>query len=175
MIDKTLDRWIDSTNGDYIMKVIREDYLKDSTVTICIIGNHSSENEEYDQDGLMKNYFIIRELQASLFDGEGNTRNGILVVVIHEMYDKIYRGSYVCPNCGREHNYVNTNDDAVIKEFSMNYYIKPHEGCGWSEDEKYCILVKWDDFISDPETYINMDFEKRSAPIAKKITVRASR
>lgn len=175
VIDKTLDRWIDSSNGDYIMKVIREDYLKDSTVTICLIGNHSSENEGYDSNWLLKNYFIIRELQASLFDGEGNTRNGILGVVIPEMYDKIYRGSYVCPTCGKEHNYVNINDDTVIKEFSVNYYIKPHEGCGWSEDERYCVLVKWDDFVNDPEKYINMAFDKRTAPIAKKITVRANR
>ena len=34
IIDKTLDRVIDSQNGDYIMQVIRDDYLKDSTVTI---------------------------------------------------------------------------------------------------------------------------------------------
>lgn len=78
IIDKTLDRVIESENGDYIMQVIRNDYLKDSTVTICLIGVHSSEKEGYDYFGRPKNYFIIRELQASLYNGKNNTRNGIL-------------------------------------------------------------------------------------------------
>ena len=39
------------------MSVIRRDYLKDSTVTIFLIGEHSSENEGYDYLG-PKNYFI---------------------------------------------------------------------------------------------------------------------
>lgn len=42
IIDKTLDRVINSSDADYIMQTIREDYLKDSTVTICLIGTHSS-------------------------------------------------------------------------------------------------------------------------------------
>ena len=57
IIDKTLDRVIDSNDGDYIMSVIRRDYLKDSTVTIFLIGEHSSENEGFDYLG-PKNYFI---------------------------------------------------------------------------------------------------------------------
>ena len=34
VINKSLDRTINSDNGDYVMQVIRDDYLKDSTVTI---------------------------------------------------------------------------------------------------------------------------------------------
>lgn len=75
IINKGLDRVIDSYDGDYIMKTIRQDYLKDSTVTVFLIGTHSSENEGFDYMGRRKNYFIERELQASLFNGEGNTRN----------------------------------------------------------------------------------------------------
>lgn len=45
VIDKSLDRIIDSEDGDYIMETIRNDYLSDSTVTIFLIGQHSSENE----------------------------------------------------------------------------------------------------------------------------------
>ena len=39
MIDKSLNEPIDSQNEDYIMRRIREDYLKDSTVTIHLIGS----------------------------------------------------------------------------------------------------------------------------------------
>ena len=44
-VNKSLDRTIDSYDGDYVMKVIRQDYLCDSTVTLFLIGTHSSENE----------------------------------------------------------------------------------------------------------------------------------
>ena len=37
IINKGLDRVIDSYDGDYIMKTIRQDYLKDSTVTVFLI------------------------------------------------------------------------------------------------------------------------------------------
>lgn len=175
IIDKTLDRVIDSQNGDYIMQVIRDDYLKDSTVTICLIGAHSSENEGYDYLGRPKNYFIIRELQASLYNGKNNTRNGILGVVTPEMYDSIYKGSYSCSECGGNHNWVKMDDDTVIREFSQNYYIEPHDGCAWNEEQRYCVLVKWDDFVKNPEKYVNQAYDKRTASIASKIIVRAKR
>lgn len=175
IIDKTLDREIQSEDGDYIMQVIREDYLKDSTVTICLIGMHSSENEGYDYYGRHKNYFIIRELQASLYNGKNNTRNGVLGVVIPEMYDSIYKGTYSCSACGCSHNHVGVDDNTVIREFSQNYYIEPHEGCSWTEEQRYCILVKWEDFIKEPEKYVNQAYSKRTDSIAKKITVRAKR
>lgn len=174
VINKSLDRRIKSDDGDYVMQVIRNDYLKDSTVTLFLIGEHSSENEGDDWQG-DKNYFIKKELQSSLYNGIGNTRNGILGVVLPEMYDKIYQGTYTCNICGNEHNSVQINDSTVIKEFSENYYVKPHDGCGWSEEERYCVLAKWDDFIEDPEYYINCAFDKRGTDIAKKVRVNISR
>jgi len=172
LINKGLDRVINSDDGDYIMKAIRQEYLTDSTVTIFLIGTHSSENEGLDYMGRRKNYFIERELQASLYDGIGNTRNGILGVVLPEMYEKIYKGTYECSSCGGTHNYVSIGDSTVIREFSANYYIKPHSRCAWSEDERYCVLVKWDDFVTSPESYVNAAFDKRTSEIASKVKVR---
>lgn len=171
-INKALDRWIDSEDGDYIMQVIRQDYLCDSTVTLFLIGEHSSENEGYDRTGYDKNYFIKRELAASLYNGTSNTRNGILGIVLPSMYEKIYKGSYICPTCGRSHNYVSINDSTAIREFSKNYYIEPRPGCAWSENDRYCVLVKWDDFISNPEPSIELAFSKRFSEIANKIVIR---
>lgn len=171
VIDKSLDRVIQSENGIYIMQAIRDEYLKDSTVTISLIGCHSSENEGYDYLGRDKNYFIKRELQASLYNGESNTRNGIVGVVIPEMYNFIFKGTYSCSTCGQTHNWVTVDDSVVVREFSVNYYIEPHDGCSWSENERYCILVKWDDFMDDPEKYINMAYEKRFSDISKKIKI----
>lgn len=166
MIDKSLNEPIDSEDKDYIMRKIREDYLSDSTVTIFLIGNKSAENSWFEDQ-----IYIKRELQASLYNGEDNTRNGILGVVLPEMTNKIYKGSYECAECGETHNYVNINDDTTITEFNYNYYIPKDEGCGWKEEDRYCVLVKWVDFKQNPDQYIDKAFEKRTAPIAEKVKV----
>lgn len=171
-INKALDRTIESDDGDYIMKVIREDYLKDSTVTLFLIGEHSSEGEGKDIWGNYINYFIMRELQASLYNGKGNTRNGVVGIVLPNMYDRVYKGSYTCFTCGKTHNTVAVNDTTAIREFSYNYYTEPHDKCAWSEDDRYCILVKWDDFIKNPEKYIDSAFDKRFSEISKKLRIR---
>ena len=171
VIDKSLDRVIDSEDADYIMRVIRDDYLKDSTVTIFIIGSHSSENEGNDWLGRPHNYFIQHELQASLYNGKNNTRNGILGVVLPSMTDSIYKGSYKCEKCGNNHNHVKIDDDTVIREFSYNYYTEPHEGCAWNKEERYCVLVKWEDFCNDPEKYVQEAFDKRTSSAADKVRV----
>lgn len=165
-IDKSLNEPINSDDPDYIMRKIRKDYLSDSTVTIFLIGTKSRETL-----GKEEQQYIKRELQASLYNGEGNKRSGILGVVLPSMYASIYKGQGVCNTCKGIHTWVNINDNTVIKEFSANYYIEPHDGCAWSEDERYCELVKWDDFISSPETYIEKAFAKRSTAIAEKVKV----
>ena len=165
-IDKSLNEAIDSEDPDYIMRKIREDYLSDSTVTIFLIGKYSKETLGWDEQ-----QYIKRELQASLYNGGNNSRSGILGVVLPSMYDSIYKGSYTCSTCGKSHNWVTIGDSTVIKEFSANYYTEPHNGCSWSEDERYCVLVKWDDFVKSPDTYIDKAFNKRDADIAKKVKV----
>lgn len=166
MIDKSLNTPINSTDEDYIMRKIREDYLSDSTVTIHLIGEYSAENSLYENQA-----YIKRELQASLYNGENNTKNGILGIVLPNMYDKIFKGSEVCSVCGKSHNIVCINDSTVVKEFSYNYYI-PKDGCSWSEEDRFCVLVKWNDFVKNPELYINKAFDKRSSPISAKTKVR---
>lgn len=166
MIDKSLNEAIESDDEDYIMRKIREDYLSDSTVTIHLIGTKSAENLGYEEQK-----FIKRELQASLYNGKGNTRNGILGVVLPEMYDTIYKGLYTCSICDGNHNWVGINDGTTIKEFSVNYYISDNNKCSWTEDERYCVLVKWEDFCKDPETFIEKAFDKRTKEISNKVTV----
>ena len=125
MIDKSLNEPIQSEDEDYIMRKIREDYLSDSTVTICLIGTQSAENSpNVDQT------YIKRELQASLYNGKNNTRNGILGVVLPNMESKIYQGSYTCAICGEAHSIVKINCDTTIYEFCYNYYLpKPSDKC----------------------------------------------
>lgn len=166
MIDKSLNNAIDSENPDYVMRKIREDYLSDSTVTIFLIGTHSAEVL-----GREEQQYIKRELQASLYNGEGNSRNAILGVVLPEMYSAIYKGTYLCSTCHKNHNWVAINDDTVIKEFSRNYYLNNHGNCGYSEDDRYCVLVKWDDFKINPNQYIDEAYKKRGQEIANDVVV----
>jgi len=167
MIDKSLSEPINSDDEDYIMCKIREDYLSDSTVTIFLIGLRSNENLGWNEQ-----CYIKRELQASLYNGIKNTRNGILGIVLPSMINNIYAGSYVCNKCGTTHSLVYINDATVIREFSKNYYLEnPSGNCCWIEDDRYCILVKWEDFEKDPQFYINQAFNKRESDIAKKVTV----
>ena len=169
MIDKSLDEPIDSEDEDYILSKIRKDYLSDSTVTIHLIGLYGAENK-----GWGKQRFIKRELQASLYNRDGNTRSGILGIVLPSMYGTIYIGSYDCLSCNPSHkiNTVLINDSTTVKEFSYNYYLDKGNKCCYFEEDRYCVLVKWDDFCADPEPYINKAFDKRTELIAKKVKVR---
>ncbi len=118
--------------------------------------------------------YIKRELQASLSNTSAGTRNGILGVVLPEMYDNIYTGTYTCSECGSSHNGVKINDDTTVSEFNYNYYLPLEQGkCAWTEEDRYCALVKWEDFIKSPNEYIDKAFEKRNNEnLTKKIKVR---
>lgn len=165
MVDKSLDIPIDSQDEDYIMQKIRSDYLSDSTVTIHLIGARSAE-----QFGQNEQRFIKRELQASLYDGPNNSRNGILGIVLPSMYGQIYLRDGACQNCGSAISILNISDSTTIREFHTNYFIPGK--CHWTEADRYCVLVKWDEFVKNPDIYIELAFNKRNDPIAKKVKVR---
>jgi len=165
-VDKSLNEPINSSDPDYILRKIRADYLYDSTVTLFLIGEFSAEDR-----GSTEQYFIKKELQASLYNSTLSLKSGILGVVLPSMYDRVYGGSYSCTNCGGSHNLVSVNNSTTVREFNYNYYI-PNGKCSHSEEDRYCVLVKWADFIVDPNAWIDRAFEKRAAPIASKTRVR---
>lgn len=88
------------------------------------------------------------------------------------MYDNVFKGRYHCSICGNFHNWVAIDDNTVIKEFSRNYYLNSHGKCSYSEEDRYCVLVKWSDFAQNPNGYIEQAFNKRSQPIANEVIVR---
>lgn len=165
MIDKSLDVAIQSTDEDYILRRIREEYLAASTVTIHLIGLYGAETR-----GAHEQRFIKRELQASLYDSQVNPRNGILGIVLPDRMGTVYRDPYSCSTCGEQHNYVGMNDSTTIREFWHNYYV-PNEKCSHTEDERYCVLASWTDFTARPTHFIDRAFAKRSEPISSKVRV----
>lgn len=166
IIDKSLDAPIDSDVEDYVMQQIRANYLSDSTVTLHLIGAHSGEHF-----GEEEQKFIKGELRASLYDREDYPRSGILGIVLPSAYGNVYKGTQTCGPCGNTVGLVAVDDSTTIAEFSHNYYI-PNGKCHHGEDERYCVLVKWDDFRLDPNRYIELAFAKREHSIANKVRVR---
>ena len=170
---KALDRWIDSDDIDYVMQVIREEFMEGTSVTLFLIGSHSSEKEGYDEHG-DKNAFIKRELQATFYDRKGNgktkgfPRSGCLGIVLPEMEQKIYGGKAYCEKCKTTHDIVRINDDTVIKEFSANYYLNPNNSvCGnaYREEDRFCVLVRYSAFMENPDKYIDMAYNKLTQDI----------
>ena len=89
------------------------------------------------------------------------------------MEKKVYGGSYRCEHCHETISIVNINDKTVIREFSMNYYLKS-DSCGhYSEDGRFCVLCRYDEFMNDPEKFINRAYDKLKEPIAKHVKYRS--
>lgn len=168
ILGKALDKWIDSDDIEYVMQVIRKEYMQNTSVTLFLIGKHSSENEGIDAKG-DKNAFIKRELQATLFDGKEFRRSGLLGIVLPEMEKEIYRGTYQCDKCKKTHSLIAITDDTVVKEFSANYYLVKDLGCSYSDKGRFCVLVRYSDFINNPDDFINMAHKKLSEPICKEV------
>lgn len=166
IVDNSLNSPINSDDEDYIMRVIRRDYLSDSTITIFLIGLKSSERE-----GWHEQRYIKRELQASLYNSEDNPRNGILGIVLPSMYDAIFKGLQACSSCGGNHDVVAINSNAVIDEFGKNYYLKKSHDCYYAEEDRYCVLARWNEFMANPNYYIEKAFNKRNQPIADDVIV----
>ncbi|TAI26338.1 hypothetical protein ES071_15400 [Bacillus velezensis] len=143
-----------------IMRKIREDFLKDSTVTLVLIGIETFERP-----------FINSELQASLW---GDHPNGLLAVVTDAVYDLIFR-SVTCSN-----NQCNCGEALRQQTSLYSYYLpelvyKNHVLYGadhYTDNDVYCTLTNFSTFIKSPESYIDHAFDKRSKglTIAKRLS-----
>lgn len=175
MIDKSLNEPINSDDPDYIMYQIRKNYLYDSTVTIALIGKKSAENLH---PRLEDQYYIKKEIQASLYSSQSTFKSGLLAVILPDMYESVYP----TPNTttsqfdGSTVNVTSINDNTVIKEISANYYLESplHESERdyWRDDERYVVAVKWSDFEKNPDKYIDKAFDKRSEKVSEYTKVR---
>ena len=70
-IDKSVDTWDidDSLPDERIREIIRDEYLRDSTVTIVLVGEETKRRKHVDW-----------EIYSSMFNGKVNKKSGILVV-----------------------------------------------------------------------------------------------
>ena len=73
----------DSLPTERIREVIRDDYLKDSTVTIIMVGTETSGRKHVDW-----------ETYSSMFDGSVNKKSGILVVQLPSTNPKYFTAAH---------------------------------------------------------------------------------
>lgn len=162
-IDKSVsDGDISTTiSEESIMRKIREDYLSDSTVTVVLIGTETKNRK-----------FVNSEIQASLW---GSDYNGLVGVIRDEIYDSVFTPA-VCSNssCGC---FMSLRTPGMGYEGYLPYLIRmnhvyektvPH----YNDTDVFCSLVKYSDFIENPNYYIDQAFDKRKAmePAAKRNT-----
>lgn len=125
---------IDSDDTDYVMQQIRELYLKDSTVTIVLIGKCTWARR-----------YVDWEIQASLRHGETVTPNGLLGIVLAgkkatpperleknlkgKNYDEGYARWYLYPQ--RKDTLANWIEDAYQARTSRaNLIVNPRDRFG---------------------------------------------
>jgi len=107
---------IDSDDTDYVMHRIRELYLKDSTVTIVLIGKCTWARR-----------YVDWEIQASLRHGETVTANGLLGIVLSSGGQKPKAPERLSKNIAKKNNY----------EAYANWYWYPQRKdtlANWIED-----------------------------------------
>ena len=83
--DQTMDELIDSENDEYVMRRIREDQIKDSTVTLLFIGENTWNRK-----------FVDWELAASLHQGsKAGLPNGVLAILSPKLSKAILPDRFV--------------------------------------------------------------------------------
>ena len=176
-----LDRTIDSDNIDTVISILRKKYMNNKPVTLFLIGEHSYEDTKErwrkETGGFIKHpeyneqSFIIRELRATLSDYEGNPRHGVVGIVLPEMEDAIFAGSYECEHCKQRIRCVLVNDNTVIREFWKNYYLIPEsDECDhYKEDGRYCVLCTLNEFMDNPNKFIDKAYNKSKSKLADSV------
>lgn len=83
--DQTMDELIDSESDEYVMRRIREDQIKDSTVTLLFIGKNTWNRK-----------FVDWELAASLHQGsKAGLPNGVLAILSPKLSKAILPDRFV--------------------------------------------------------------------------------
>ena len=79
-IDRSVDTGgiSDDLSDQIIREKIRDEYLRDSTVTIVLVGQETQQRKHVDW-----------EIYSSMFDGKTNKRSGILVINLSNMFTDI--------------------------------------------------------------------------------------
>ena len=85
-----LESWIENDDSEAVLEIIRKKYMSNSSVTLFLIGNDSYEDLSNNKEKLNSQYFIIREIQATLYNRKGNPRDGLIGIVLPKAESKVF-------------------------------------------------------------------------------------
>lgn len=156
-IDKSVENGDIDTNlsEDTIMQKIREEYIKDASVLVVLIGEQTAERP-----------YVNSEIQAGLW---GDNAVGLLGVVRDDLFDRIYNTT-ICTaagcNCGIELKTPTALFDEkipfLVKENNRRLENKKSTYPHYADSEAYCGIYRYSIFKNNIEKYIDEAFEKRS-------------
>lgn len=143
-IDGSVDTGdIDENLSDQaIREKIRDDYLRDTTVTIVLVGTETAQRKHVDW-----------ELYSSMFDGVVNKKSGILVVNLPSINCTSYHAahgaaekSYIYPECT---NWITINERT---SFEARYpFMPPRIIDNLLAGTAKISVVPWEKVVSDPK------------------------
>lgn len=117
LLGESPDDLIDSTNADYVMSQIRQRYLKDSTVTIVMLGRCTWARR-----------YVDWEIQSSLRQGQSTIPNGLLGIKLSSFggFPQRFNANLMAPNdtragCYARHITYPTNLSALQSAIEAAY------------------------------------------------------
>ena len=117
---------------------------------------------------------LVFNRSEGCFDRKNNRQSGLIGIVLPEMEKEVFLEKSVCEHCGSSVETVCVDDSTVLREFRENYWLVKN-GCGhYSEDVRFCILVRYSEFMNKgkAEEYIGAAFQKTKADMAKQVHYR---
>lgn len=162
---ESLEQFKDSTISTHL-----KEKIKRTTITIVLISPNMKESEFLKKE---EDQWIPWEISYSLRKSEGNTMNALLSLVLPDQngsYDYFVEKKSTYFNGNKENvssiktgdlfniirgNMFNENNPTITTDdFGNNYY---------HGDESYMSYVKWDDFISKPDSYLDKSLDIRDS------------
>lgn len=153
-IDRSVDTGdiSDDLTDEAIRTKIRDEYLRDSTVTIVLVGTETKKRKHVDW-----------EIYSSMFDGKVNKKSGILVVNLPQVDKKLYTATHkgeienVYPNCLANVGYIKPT-------YSLRYpYVPERIIDNLPNDDVFISVTGWS-IVCNPKNLrflINATFDDR--------------
>lgn len=131
----------DELTDESIRKKIRDDYLKDTTVTILLVGEETKKRKHIDW-----------EIYSSMYNGKVNKQSGILVIQLPSINPQYIRAAH--GNKEKDNVYPNinwTSFDSQTEYKSRYPYLPARIIDNLLKSEAKISVAKWGDLIAEPE------------------------
>lgn len=142
-IDKSVEIGdIDEDDSDEtIRQLIRDEYLKDSTVTIVLVGTETRNRKHVDW-----------EIFSSMYDGQKNKKSGILVIQLPSVASTYYHAGHGADEktLYPTQKWVSISDD----EYDRRYPFVPPRIMDSVKKNVPISIIRWDDVINNNEYHL---------------------